>query len=94
MATYAEQGYTAALAIGSALAATGGDVSDPVALREAIAMADFESPRGDFAFGANQHPVMDWYEAEIVAGDAGPMIVAGEIIAEDVGDVYAAECKM
>lgn len=94
VATYAEQGYTAALAIGSALAATGGDVSDPVALREAIAMADFESPRGDFAFGANQHPVMDWYEAEIVAGDAGPMIVAGEIIAEDVGDVYAAECKM
>jgi len=94
LATYAEQGYTAALAIASGLAATDGDVSDPVSLREAIALADFDSPRGDFAFGTNQHPIMDWFEAEIVAGDAGLMIVAGDLIAEDVGDVYAAECKM
>lgn len=94
LAAYAEQGYTAALAIASALEATGGDVSDPVALREAIVKADFESPRGDFAFGANQHPIMDWYEAEIVAGDSGPQIIAGDLIAEDVGDVYAAECTM
>lgn len=94
VAAYAEQGYTAALAIASALSATGGDVSDATALREAIALANFESPRGDFAFGTNQHPIMDWYEGKIVAGENGPMIVAGDVIAEDVGDVYAAECKM
>lgn len=94
LTAYAEQGYTAALAIASGLLATGGDVSDVVALRDAIALADFESPRGDFAFGANQHPIMDWYEAKIVAGDTGPQIIAGDLIAEDVGDVYAAECSM
>ncbi|TDE37849.1 ABC transporter substrate-binding protein [Antarcticimicrobium sediminis] len=94
LTAYAEQGYTAALAIASGLLATGGDVSDVVALRDAIAQADFESPRGDFAFGVNQHPIMDWYEAKIVAGDTGPQIIAGDLIAEDVGDVYAAECSM
>lgn len=92
--TYTEQAYTAALAIASALEATDGDVSDKAALREAIAKADFESPRGKFAFGSNQHPVMDWYAAEVVAGDTGPVIMAGDIVATDQGDVYAAECSM
>lgn len=94
MTTYAEQGYETARLIASAFAKTGG-VDDMDALRAALKSADFESTRGNFAFGPNQHPVQDWYLTEIVAGDDGkPVAKTREKLREAVGDVYSAECKM
>ena len=94
LTTYGQQAYDTGLLIGGALAKTGGD-SDMAALQTALKAADFASTRGSFAFGANQHPVQDWYMTEVVADEAGnPKIVTKEKIREAVGDVYAANCKM
>ena len=94
LTTYAQQAYDTGLLIGSALTKAGGD-GDVAALQAAIKAADFASTRGSFAFGANQHPVQDWYMTAIEADAAGnPVIVTKEKIREAVGDVYAADCKM
>lgn len=91
---YAQQSYDTALLIGSALAKTGG-IDDLDAFRAALKEADFASTRGDFKFGPNQHPVQDWYMVEIVKGGNGkPVAKTGEKLRDDVGDVYAANCKM
>ncbi|AMS42891.1 ABC transporter substrate-binding protein [Aminobacter aminovorans] len=92
---YASQGYDAALAYASALKATGGSLDDADAFRDALRKADFESVRGKFAFGPNQHPVQNWYALKVEKGDDGkPMLkTVGEVL-KDHGDAYAAECKM
>ncbi|WP_134725398.1 ABC transporter substrate-binding protein [Paracoccus luteus] len=95
LTSYAVQGYQTALIMAEGLKATGGDVSDIDALREGIRNARIESPSGNFAWGPNQHPVQDWYAAEVVKGaDGVPVVAAGDKIAEARGDVHAAECSM
>lgn len=90
---YAQQGWDTAQLIGSALAKAKPDDAD--AFRTALRAADFASARGAFEWGANQHPVQNWYTVNIVAGpDGKPMAVTGDKIRDMVGDVYAAECKM
>lgn len=91
---YASQGYDTALAIGSALKATGGKV-DVDALRAALRKADFQSVRGKFKFGANQHPVQDWYALKVEKGADGKLaIVTKAPVLKDYADAYAAQCKM
>lgn len=91
---YAQQSYDTALLIASALKKTGG-IDDIDAFRAALREADFASTRGDFSFGPNQHPVQDWFMTEIVAGpDGKPVAVTGDKLRDDVGDIYAANCKM
>ncbi|GAA4130602.1 ABC transporter substrate-binding protein [Aminobacter aganoensis] len=92
---YASQGYDAALAYASALKATGGNLDDADAFRDALRKADFESVRGKFAFGPNQHPVQNWYALKVEKGEDGkPMLkTVGEVF-QDHGDAYSAECKM
>lgn len=95
MTYYAAQGYQTALIMAEGLKATGGDLSDIDALREGIRNAKIESPSGNFAWGPNQHPVQDWYAAEVVKGTAGvPVVTAGEKIAEARGDAYSSECSL
>ncbi|EKF18171.1 ABC transporter substrate-binding protein [Nitratireductor pacificus] len=92
---YASQGYDTALAIASALRATGGNLHELDAFREALRKADFQSVRGDFAFGPNQHPVQDWYALKVVAGEDGkPVLKTGEKILDDHSDAYVAECSL
>jgi branched-chain amino acid transport system substrate-binding protein len=94
LTTYAQQGWDTAQLIASALRATGG-LEDIDAFRAALRAADFDSTRGDFSFGPNQHPVQDWWLIEIVADAEGrPQIVTREQIRNDVGDIHAARCKM
>ncbi len=92
---YASQGYDAARLIASALAATGGTLSDKAAFRTALRKADFESVRGAFRFGPNQHPIQDIYVREVYADDKGELTnrIVGKVFA-DHQDAYAAECKM
>jgi len=91
---YASQGYDTARLIASALEKTGG-LDDIDAFRAAVREADFESVRGDFKFGQNQHPIHDWYVLNIVAGpDGKPVAVTDSVILEDHGDAYADQCKM
>jgi branched-chain amino acid transport system substrate-binding protein len=92
---YASQGYDAALAYASALKATGGSLDDADAFRDALRKADFESVRGKFAFGPNQHPVQNWYALKVEKGaDGKPMLKTVGDVFKDHGDAYSAECKM
>lgn len=92
--TYASQGFDTARLIASALKATAG-LDDMTAFGAALRKADFPSVRGDFAFGPNQHPVQNWYVADIEAGpDGNPVAVTKQKILDHYGDAYAAQCKM
>ena len=80
--------------IASALKATGGDVSNADAFREALRKADFKSVRGNFAFGPNQHPIQTgtcWMWSK---GDDGAKLKTVGKIYEDRGDAYSQDCKM
>ena len=89
---YASQGYdTANLIIAAASKVS---VKDKDAFRAAIKEADFESVRGDFSFGNNNHPIQDIYVREVVKeGDVLTNKIVGTAF-EDHQDAYAAECKM
>ena len=93
--TYASQGYDTALAFAAALKATKGDVKDANAFREAMRKADFQSVRGKFAFGPNQHPIQNWYALKVERGDDGRPVLktVGEVFA-DHGDAYSSACKI
>jgi branched-chain amino acid transport system substrate-binding protein len=89
---YASQGYDAARLIASALAKA--SIDDADAFRAALEAAEFESVRGDFAFGPNHHPIQDIYVREVVKeGDVLTNHVVG-VAMEDHADAYAAECQM
>ena len=89
---YASQGFDTANLLLSAMEKA--DISDADAFREALRAADFDSVRGDFKFGPNQHPIQDIYVREVIKeGD----IFTNKIVAtalSDRGDAYAADCKM
>ncbi len=88
---YASQGFDAANLILSALESAHPDDED--AFRAALAAAEFDSTRGDFAFGSNQHPVQDIYVRRVIQeGDIFTNEIIGTAL-EDHGDVYAAECS-
>ncbi|MCP4206637.1 MAG: ABC transporter substrate-binding protein [Shimia sp.] len=89
---YASQGFDTANLLISAMGKA--DVADADAFRAALKAADFDSVRGDFAFGDNHHPVQDIYVREVIKeGD----IYTNKIIATGLSkhaDAYAADCKM
>jgi len=89
---YASQGYdTANLLISASRKA---DVSDADAFRAALEAAEFDSVRGDFAFGPNHHPVQDIYVREVIKEGE---VFTNKIIATGLtahSDAYAADCKM
>jgi branched-chain amino acid transport system substrate-binding protein len=91
---YASQGYDTAMAIGAALKGVGGKLDDANAFRQAMMKADFQSVRGSFKFGPNQHPVQDWYALKVEKGADGKLaLVTKSKILSDHGDAYAKECK-
>jgi branched-chain amino acid transport system substrate-binding protein len=92
---YASQGYDTALAIAAALKATGGKVDDVNAFSAAMRKADFQSVRGSFKFGPNQHPVHDWYSLKVEKGADGQLaIVTKGKVLQSHGDFYAKDCKI
>jgi len=92
---YASQGYDAAHLIGSALAATGGNLSDTDAFRAALKRADFDSVRGKFRFGPNHHPIQDIYIREVIETPEGTTTNRIEAkVFTDHADAYASECRM
>lgn len=91
---YGTQGFDTARLIGSALKKTGG-VDDIDALRDALREADFESVRGDFAFGPNQHPLQSWYLLDVVMDEDGqPTTRTKAKLIDGYGDIHAAQCKL
>lgn len=91
---FAAMAYDAVMLIDGSITEAGG-MSDVTAVRDAMKTAPFASVRGDFAFGANNHPIQDMYLGVVIQGDDGKFIVSGQgLLAEDMVDAYAAECKM
>ncbi|MDV7338627.1 ABC transporter substrate-binding protein [Terasakiella sp. A23] len=91
---YASQGYDAAMLLDSAIAKVKGDLSDQDAFRAAIKAADFQSVRGNFKFGSNNHPIQDIYVRQVVKGENGVTNKTVEKVFTDHADAYAASCKM
>ncbi|MDA8482910.1 ABC transporter substrate-binding protein [Pseudomonas resinovorans] len=92
---YAAQGYDTARLIGSALKATNGDIKNAEAFRSALRDAHFDSVRGDFRFGSNQHAVIDWHLLKVQAGVDGKLTeVPVKTIAKAQVDSYAAQCAL
>jgi branched-chain amino acid transport system substrate-binding protein len=92
---YASQGYDTARLIGSALKAVSGKVDDLDAFKKALKDANFDSVRGSFSFGANQHPIQDLYIREVIKTDDGQYTNRTiQKVFENHVDAYASECKM
>ncbi len=92
---YAGQGYDAALAIGAALKGVNGDLKDTEKFRQAMLKADFESTRGKFKYGPNQHPVQDWVATKVEKAPDGKVVIkTGAKVFTDKGDVYSKDCKL
>ncbi|MFT5730315.1 MAG: branched-chain amino acid transport system substrate-binding protein [Desulforhopalus sp.] len=91
---YASQGYDTARLIGSALKTVGGDLTNLDAFKAAIKSANFDSVRGNFSFGTNQHPVQDLYIREVIAKDGGYTNKTVQKVFSNHVDAYASECKM
>jgi branched-chain amino acid transport system substrate-binding protein len=88
----ASQGYDTANLLLSAMAKA--DVSDKESFLNALRAADFDSVRGEFAFGPNQHPIQDIYVRQVVKeGDVYTNKLVG-VALENHSDAYAADCKM
>ncbi|CAH0342421.1 ABC transporter substrate-binding protein [Rhizobium sp. CECT 9324] len=91
---YGTQGYDVARLIASALKKTGG-IDDIAAFRTELAKADFQSVRGNFSFGPNQHPVQDWFLLEVVKGQDGvPTTKTVRKLVENYGDIHAKDCNL
>jgi branched-chain amino acid transport system substrate-binding protein len=92
---YASQGYDAALLIDAAVRRVRGRIEDKVALRSALAAADFKSVRGGFRFNSNQYPVQDYY-LRIIEKDARGRVTNRTIgtIFRNHADAYVGECAM
>lgn len=92
---YAAQGYDTALAISAALDQTAGKIDDSEAFRSAMLKAKFQATRGNFKFGANQHPVQDWYAMKVERASDGSVTLktTGKILSDYV-DPFAAQCKL
>lgn len=94
-ASYAAHAYDAAYLLDSAIKAVGGNLADKDALRAALKAAEFDSVRGEFAFGANHFPLQDFYVTQVAEradGKFQTQIV--EKVLEKPVDAYAAECPM
>ena len=91
---YASQGYDAALLLDGAIAKVGGNMDDADAFRAALKAAEFNSVRGAFKFGPNQHPIQDIYVREVIKdGDAATNEIVAKVFTNH-GDAYAVDCKM
>ncbi|UHS63673.1 ABC transporter substrate-binding protein [Agrobacterium vaccinii] len=89
---YAVQAYDAAQLIVSAAAKA--DVKNADAFRAELLKADFKSPRGNFKFNTNQHPIQDIYITEVVKKDGVLTNKTVEKIFAEHGDAYAKDCKI
>jgi branched-chain amino acid transport system substrate-binding protein len=69
-------------------------VKDADAFRDALRAAEFDSVRGDFKFGSNQHPIQNIYVREVIKeGDVLTNKIIGTAL-ENHSDAYASECGL
>ena len=73
----------------------GGNLDDPDAFRNALRQARFDSVRGAFRFGPNQHPIQNLYVREVIKdADGNYTNRTVKKVFTDHADAYAGECQM
>jgi branched-chain amino acid transport system substrate-binding protein len=93
---FAEQGYTTALMIDSAVRAVKGKIEDEKGFHKALMTAPerIKSPRGNFKMAHNGTPVQDYY-LRVVAKDSKGRLVNKKIgTVVNLGDYWAKDCTM
>src|SRR5512134_75316 len=94
---FAEQGYTTALLIDTAVRSVKGKIEDEKGFHKALmaAPARFKSPRGDWKFAPNGTPVQDYYLRVLAKDNQGRIVnkKIGTVMNAHV-DFWAKECKM
>ncbi|MEL6746377.1 MAG: ABC transporter substrate-binding protein [Pseudomonadota bacterium] len=89
---YASQGFDTANLLISALKKA--QPADADAFRSALKAAEFDSVRGAFKFGSNQHPVQNYYVREVIKeGDVLTNKIISTVLT-DHQDAYAAQCGL
>jgi branched-chain amino acid transport system substrate-binding protein len=92
---YGAQSYDGILLIDSAVRATKGNLKDARALVVAMRKADFNSIRGQFTFGDNNHPIQNFYLLKAVKDASGEFVMQTQkAVFEKHKDAYGGECKL
>ncbi len=92
---FAAQAYDAGLLIDSAVASTGGKVSNKDGLRRALRAADFASTRGRFRYNTNQFPIQDFHLVQAIRrADGNYVTSARRKIFADYADRQASKCPL
>jgi branched-chain amino acid transport system substrate-binding protein len=93
---YGAQSYDGMLLIDSAVRATKGNLKDTDALIRAMRKADFNSTRGKFTFGHNNHPIQNFYLLKTVSGAGGgdPVMEIQKAVFTNHKDAYGKDCKL
>lgn len=93
--SYAASQYDAVMLLDKAIAQLPAGKVDRKALRQAIAQAEFDSVRGDFAFNKNHMPVQNIYVQKVEKDAQGQLaLTLLGVAAEKAGDRYAEQCVM
>lgn len=92
---YAAFSYDTAMLLDAAVRSVKGQTADRKALTKAIASAQFPSLRGNFRFGANNHPIQNYHVFQLAKGASGKPEY--KLVAQDVlkshADAYAVQCQ-
>ena len=89
---YASQGFDTANLLISAMSKT--SVTNTDSFRAALKAADFNSTRGTFSFGTNNHPIQDIYVREVIReGDVFTNKIVGKVLSQHA-DAYSSECDL
>ena len=90
---YAMQGYDTGLAMAAAILGTGGTTDDPDVIARELRKANFQSPRGAFRFGRNQHPVQDWWLLSVKRNAQGQtQLITEQRLRSGHADSFAEQC--
>ncbi|MGH8436621.1 MAG: ABC transporter substrate-binding protein [Pseudomonas sp.] len=93
-ASFASQGYDAALLLDSAIGKVKGNVADKRAFMAALKAAEFESVRGSFKFGNNNFPVQDFHIQEVAKDAKGRVSLKTVGTYKGLADSYHTQCAM
>jgi branched-chain amino acid transport system substrate-binding protein len=90
---YGAQSYDAPALIASAVKATGGDLSDPIALMREMRKANFPSIRGEYSYNWNGTPIQNFYKRSVVKDATGNLRIRTDgIVLANHRDAYANRC--
>lgn len=92
---YAAQAYDSIMLIKSAVDAVKGDTSKMDDMRKAMKAANFDSVRGEFAYGNNHMPIQNFYLRKVVKDADGVWTTKiTKTVYKNHQDVYAKDCKL